>query len=453
MDRAPARWYSAAVGDRADPYNVQQLPQRGINLLAAREVQRALVWHRKMNRGAPGAELFEQLVLELEAEEVIAANLRRLGRQFAALYEPLPGGFPRFAAVDAESICRAAPETRGTASSLHASTSIDCWWMPRDLVRKDAELWTRARAADVRALCSLSANRLAKARARDLGPLWPGREPHWLAARRPTLRELRRRDARMWQEDRPAWHVRGGRGRKPSPALPRELREALAPGPFELAYVIEREYVAPRKMRDGTRVVGVIRPAASPATMTLIGRHRFRGPAEPERVERFAAACGGARALAPLVRFYRAHDGALLFQPDGEGAAAAHAEIVGLRDQAKARRILRYDLQSRDVDDPEQVPRVFAKAGLTPATAHVIGLLGGSTLVIDLGRKQSGRVLTYGNSGFFRPFAPDFSEAVRKLSASIARLSGRAWIPLAPTGEGEAAPLARLRSVRRVGSD
>lgn len=419
--------------------DLETLPQRAIDLYAAREVLRALQWHRKANRGAPQAELFEQLAAELQAPTVNTATLRRLQSQFETLYEPLPGGFPRFAAVSMARVCEGEPRERGVASSLHISVWTGCHWLPKEQVKDDDKLWQRTNLADFRALAAMSPSQLQSATARDLGPLWKDREPHWLKARFPTRRELRRRDNQVWGRDRPTWRVRGARARYPSPKLSASIRALLDPGPFDLRYSIGQEQ----------RPQGFVAPTEQPRTVHLTGRHRFRSPADPRLLAALQSACPSP-ALRPLLDFYRVHDGALLFLPDDVPKELAQAELIGLRDQPRARRILLYDIQSESIDDPERVPRMLSRSRLTPKTVHILAYILRATIVVDLGPRSPGRVLTMGINGVFYPFAPDFTSALRKIIRDIARIGGKQSLIEAPDEQTGRSGILRLRSARKI---
>jgi hypothetical protein len=427
--------------------DLETLPQRAIDLYAAREVLRALQWHRKANRGAPQAELFEQLAAELQAPTVNTATLRRLQSQFETLYEPLPGGFPRFAAVVAASICEDEPRNRGTAGSLSISACTGCHWLPKERVKADYKLWQRTNVADFRALAAMSTAQLRSVSARDIGPLWKDRTPHWLRTRFPTRRELSKRDDRIWGRDRPVWRVRGARARKPNSKLPAPLRTLLDPGPFDLRYSIDQEYLQLPAHDKNSITPGIIGPAANRRAVHLTGRHRFRSPADPRLIAALQAACPSPT-LRPLLDFYRAHDGALLFLPDGVERSWAHAELVGLRDQPRAKRILLYDLES--LDDPERVPRMLSKARLTPRTIHILALIRRATLVVDLSPRAHARILTLDVNGVFRSFAPDFAAALARIIRDIAKIGGRHGLVEGPDSQTGPSGILRLRSAKKL---
>jgi hypothetical protein len=427
--------------------DLETLPQRAIDLYAAREVLRALQWHRKANRGSPQAELFEQLAAELQAPTVNSATLRRLQSQFETLYEPLPGGFPRFAAVSAASVCEDEPTGRGTASGLATNLRTSGWWMPKDLIIEDYKLWQRTNVADFRALAAMSPAQLQVASARSIGPLWKERTPHWLQTSFPTRRELRRREDRIWGRDRPTWRVRGARARHPSPKLPASLRTLLDPGPFDLRYSVDQEYLQLPSHDTHSITPGIIGPATEPRAVHLTGRHRFRAPADPRLIAALQTACPSPN-LRPLLDFYRAHDGALLFLPDGVERGWAHAELVGLRDQPRAKRILLYDLEN--LDDPERVPRMLSKARLTPKTIHILAFIRRATLVVDLGPRAPGRILTMDVNGVFRPFAPDFPAALARIIRDIARIGGHHGLVEGPDDQTGRSGILRLRSARKL---
>jgi hypothetical protein len=357
----------------------ESLPTWALDLMAARGIQRCEQAFRKSHPRSPKWRLFRDLATRLAEGRNVSCMLN----EFKDLTSGEELGWRSVAAETAIAACRSEGVSRALAASrfaYHVQTP------DRDgdtrvheaTLRHDARVLRRCASADVAG--------------KQLTALWPVEEPKWIQTKwlslRAYLRWVARLNARSWCLDAPAFVFAAATRARLDPALCKETRECFGPtrtlAKFRAATQIGP--FAPFHVQVHQRKLAV-------RTFTVSTRHAFRGPADAGELRAFTRRVRDQPKFAPLMEFYAVHDGAQLFA----GSLLDHnftlMYLPGLQNQKRAIRLLHYQIEGIDYDDPKAVDTFLSRWEVTIADVHVLAISTRFTFVVPMKGSHAGFVL------------------------------------------------------------
>lgn len=347
-------------GRPVSQFEVRDLPDWSLDLMASRGVLRCEQMFRKSHPKSKGWRLFRELALRLARGENTAA----LRDPLAELIAEEDYLWRRAAVTTAMAACvaeraeRAIESTRFLAEAFTPDLEAD---------RNLHEMTLRHDARSLRA-CDSPAD--AKA---ALISLWPAGEPRWLHTKWATVHAYRRAEARrlarVWGEDAPRFVFAPASLRRIDPSLPSPIRQCF--GPIRtLSTFRAAEQVGPFV----PRAIRVIQPKAIVRKFSVRTSHTFRGPASDAHLQEFAQRTSGHPKFDALAAFYSLHDGARLFHGRLLEESFSMMILPGLRDQRRALRILTYTITRANSEDPAAVNQFLSRWKTDLEHVHVLAM-------------------------------------------------------------------------------
>jgi hypothetical protein len=423
-------------------------PNWAVNVFAARNLLRLQEWYVRASGDELGSRMFRQAIDMLGGSEAGASALSKRANSLADKHDLPLWRVPMFALAD---VCGASGIERARRSQ-HTLSHFDVFWLDKKVVQRDEQLWFRAEHADADRLAQAGKSPIAIA---EMGPLWPAGEPAWLSISWPDKTAQQRHEDGVLGVDAPTYSPRGAKLSGPSPELAEGLRDLFAPSELLLKYSATRETEMPKGKFEGTLIGAVSRKRKARVSLELSAEHRFRSPPSSKLFEEFQDRAGASRRLAPLLEFYKLHDGGLLFRPEGARAGISHVDMPGLRDQSAILEVLQYQFCGGGLENAKGAQRFEAlldRLHCDCKSLHVLAVVGVSVLVAPLLGEHQGRVFRIAPLAcLLKPWANDMVSAFRKLAESLPEVCRRA--PLLIHLEGDPPDvyaemrLTRLRSV------
>lgn len=412
-------------GSRLTIQVVDSLPAWAHDLLAARWIQRMELMFRKSHPRVTAWRLFR----ELSTRIAVGGRVADLEAKFSALFVDDEPEWRRFAIETAILGCR----TSG-ADRLVRVSQLNPYVLSPD-IDADRKLHLQTLTHDVMSVLEHASADAAKT---GLTSLWPVGEPMWLKEQWPSVKQYRddqkRMNARVWWEDAPAFVFGAVPRVRLSPDVPGEARRAFGPLRTVCRFRGAKE-MGPFQARS----VRFIEKKVAVRSFSVEARHRFGAPAPRHLLAAFRARVRGHAEMETLAALYAEHDGARLFNGVFLDAPFYMLALPGLKDQRRAVRHFRYNIEECRIDDHSFVSEFLRGWGADLDSVHILAISRRFIFFMPLRGAHAGRVFRFLSVAQHVPvWAEDPIAAISAIVSKIKTLSQR--LPLLRPLEDETKP-------------